>query len=117
MSRSYLLRWAEEAMVSPAPGTPDTAWCQPEADSNKVQREAALAFVNRAAARLVCPDCRPDLPPGNQYAIAVPAANDDARFRNALNVLRMDHLPVVYRHVPLGFRPEVEHRNRSVDAR
>jgi len=90
-------------------------WGEPTKPTNPPSledREAALVFVNRAAARLVCPDCFPDLPSGARYAIAVPTANDDAQFRDALRVLRMDQLPVIRRILPLGFRPEVEHRRR-----
>ena len=116
MSRSYLLRWAEEAMVSPAPGTPDTA-CQPEPDSNKARREAALVFLNGAGARLVCRDCCWECPAGAGLAILVPPTNDGPSFRAAVKTLGLDRLPTIPRRVPLGFRPEVEHRRRRVGDR
>ena len=50
------------------------------------EREAALAFVNRAGARLVraCPVCHPAAPAGARLLILVPAENDGPDFRAAI---------------------------------
>ena len=99
-------------MAESASTPPDAIELQENGGSEMARREAALEFVNKAGARLLCPDCGL-LPVGTKYAIAVPAANDDARFREALRVLRMDYLPVIRRTLPLGFRAETERRTDS----
>ena len=92
------------------PGLPPTpSGAQTE---EQLRRETALTFVNRAGARLVCPNCHV-VPKGARFAILVPEVNDTPEFQAALGVLRLDHIPVVHRDVPLGFRPEVEHRKRT----
>lgn len=69
--------------------------------------EAALAFVNRAGGRLVagCATCYPGLPPEARYVVLLPAENDGVEFRQALQVLRLGHLPVLARTDPLAHLP------------
>lgn len=112
MSRSFLLRWAEEAMARPAVGEPGAAAPQGEPDLDMAQRQAASEFIKRAGARLVCPGCCPDCPPGAELAVLVPPENDNLFFRAAITTLGLGRIPVLPRRVPLGFRPEVEHRKR-----
>jgi len=101
-------RLTEPAEVSPGAGAEQlTLYDSDQSD----KRAAALAFINRSAARLVCPDCQ-NLPEGSRYAVLVPEPNDTPEFRAALRVLRLDGLPVLHRRAPLGFRPEAEHQRR-----
>lgn len=82
---------------------------KPTKPSVEELRASALAFVNRAAARIVCPDCYPGCPSGTKFAVLVPAVNATPEFREALDLLGLQDLPVLHRDAPLGFRPEVEH--------
>jgi hypothetical protein len=68
-------------------------------------REAALAFCNAAAARLVaaCPLCFPDTQDA-AYLVLVPLENDSPEFRRALEVLRIPY-PIITRHDPLAHLP------------
>jgi len=69
-------------------------------------REAALAFVNRAGARLVaaCQVCHPDGPAGAQLLVLLPEVNDGPEFRRALEVLRILY-PIIPRREPLSHLP------------
>ena len=67
--------------------------------------EAAVAFVNRAGARLVSRDCQSELPGRARYTILLPPENDSVEFRAALRGLRLDYLPVTPRTMPLEFWP------------
>jgi hypothetical protein len=95
--RDVLSRSLREALVAHKTGLLDLLTV------DYARREAALAFVNRSGARLVCPCCWPGCPTEARYAILVPAENDDLQFREALRVLKLADLPVVPRNEPLGF--------------
>ncbi len=68
------------------------------------RQEAARTFINKAGARLVCPRCWPGCPPEAEFAILVPAENDendDNEFRASIRVLELDQFPVFPRSEPL----------------
>jgi len=67
--------------------------------------EAALAFVNKAGARLVraCRECYPDAPE-SEFLVLVPRCNDGLEFRRCLNLLRIPY-PVMARRDPLSHLP------------
>jgi hypothetical protein len=116
VSQSFLMRWAEETLADPASGKPNAVESR-RPDLDVTQCQAAREFIGRAAARLVCPDCSPDCPPGASLAILVPPENDGLFFRDAVRTLKLDHLPIIPRRAPLVFRPEVEHQKRRAGAR
>ena len=60
-----------------------------------LRQRAAAIFVYRAAARLA-------LESGSEFAVEVPAVNDDNEFRESLKLLGMDSLPIAHRSGPLG---------------
>ena len=88
-----------------------------EAARTPTPADAALQFCSAAGARLVrgCRTCYPNTPAGAEYLVLVPAVNDDPEFRQALQVLRLDHLPVVPRTDPLGhLSARCEHRRTQI---
>ena len=112
MSRSFLLRWAEEALTTPVVENPVEAALDSRPGLDMAQGQAALEFIRRAGARLVCPWCWPDCPPGTPLAVLVPPENDGLFFRAAVTTLGLDRLPIIPRRAPLGFRPEEAHLKR-----
>jgi hypothetical protein len=109
--KDRLQQAAPETELNPATqefsNSPESKPTKPtKPDSDLATHESALAFVNRAAARLVvaCPSCYPDAPEAAEYLVLVPPVSDGPDFRRALATLKIPY-PVVYRRDPLSHLP------------